>query len=410
MGRAWRVTARAVTWPLVPVLLAGMVLISLHYAEPGLTRGDLATEGPYFVAILSCWVVGVLLTLLVHRQPAGWAFLGLGTAMAWSGLVDTYTEAAFGDRGGDLPGGELWATFGDTSFIWWFLFVTLCLYFTPALTPARWRWLPMLTAVTSVVYQVAALLRSTPLAAPYADVVSPLAVPSLAGPAAVVAFVGVMTVGVCLLASVYLLVSAFRRARGEARQQLLWLVAGVVPVVPGLIASFAVSFAKHDVWAGWILSICIVTIALGAGLSVARYRLYDVERVVTDSVAYALATGAVIAAFAGVVVVITRSIPVAPTSQLTTVLATLAGVGVARPAYVWARSTVDRRFNRRRFDAVRRVEAGLARGTTDLDALIQDALGDPSARLVFRTDGRVGDRRWPGPGAVVDLGRRRPPR
>ena len=195
-----------------------------------------------------------------------------------------------------------------------------------------------------------------------------------------VAFVLVVTVGLCLLASVYLLVSAFRRSRGEARQQLLWLVAGAVPVVPAIIGSFAVSFAGHDASAGWIMGGLRVTLALGAGLSVARYRLYDVERVVTDSAAYALATGAVVAAFGVVVVVITRSIPVAPTSQLPTVLATLAGAAVARPAYVWARSAVDRRFNRRRFDALRRVEAGLAAANKDLDALLVDALGDRSPR------------------------------
>ena len=126
-------------------------------------------------------------------------------------------------------------------------------------------------------------------------------------------------------------------------------------------------------------------LAAGAGLSVAKYRLYDVERVVTDSAAYALASGAVITAFTLVVVIITRSIPVASTSQLPTVLATLAGAGIARPAYVWARSAVDRRFNRRRFDAVRRVEHGLAAGVTDLDALLGQALGDPSARVLFRT-------------------------
>ena len=65
--------------------------------------------------------------------------------------MDTYTQVALGSRVDDLPAGELWATLGDTSFIWWFLFLTLCLCLTPAIPPARrrgWRWLPLVTAVT----------------------------------------------------------------------------------------------------------------------------------------------------------------------------------------------------------------------------------------------------------------------
>jgi hypothetical protein len=391
VGIAWRATARAVTWPLVPLLLAGMLLLTVHDPDParaGLTAEKFASYLPYFVALFTCWAVGVMLTVRVFRQGAGWAFLGLGTCIAWSGFVDTYTEVALSGRVDDLPNGTLAATFGDTSFIWWFVFLTLCLCLTPAAKPTWqwWRWLPLVTVIFAVLYQAAALVRSSHLAAPYDNVVSPLAVGSLARPAAWVAFIAVLTVGVCLLASVYVLVSAFGRARGEARQQLLWLVAGTLPVVPGIVASFAVSYADHDVVAGWIMSVCVVTIGLGAAFSVAKYRLYDVERVVTDSAAYALATGSVIAAFGLVVVVITRSIPVGPTSQLPTVLATLAGAGVARPAYLWARSAVDRHFNRRRFDAMRRVETGLDGGATDLDTLFVEALDDPSARLVFRVD------------------------
>jgi signal transduction histidine kinase len=372
-------------------MLTGMLFLALHDPEPGragLTARTSASDVPYFVALLACWAVGVMLTARVFRRGAGWAFLGLGTCIAWSGFVDTYAEVALSGRVDDLPAGRLAATFGDTSFIWWFVFLTLCLCLTPAVRPTRrvWRWLPSITVTFAMLYQAAALLRSSHLASPYEDVVSPLTVRSLARPAGWVAFISVVTVGVCLLASIYVLVTAFRRAHGEARQQLLWLVAGALPLAPGIVASFAVSFADHDEAAGWILSVCVVTIALGAGFSVAKYRLYDVERVVTDSAAYALASGSVVAVFGLVVVVITRSIPVGPTSQLPTVLATLAGAGVARPAYLWARSAVDRRFNRRRFDAVRRVERGLDEGANDLDGLIGEALDDPSARLVFRID------------------------
>ena len=83
-------------------------------------------------------------------------------------------------------------------------------------------------------------------------------------------------------------------------------------------------------------------------------------------------------------------------------VATLAAAGVARPAYVWARNRVDRRFNRRRFDAVRMVEAGLAEPSPDVEALLREALGDPEATLVF-----AADRGWvTADGRVAEAGNR----
>ena len=169
--------------------------------------------------------------------------------------------------------------------------------------------------------------------------------------------------GLCLLASVYVLVSAWR-PRHTARRASSCCGWWPAPCRsrPAMIASFVVSFADHDVVAGWMLSVCVVTLVARRGLSVARYRLYDVERVVTDSAAYALASARSIAVVRG-----GRGGQHAEHPRRLRArscrrsLATLAGVGVARPAYVWARSAVDRRFNRRRFDAVETCRAGLRR-------------------------------------------------
>jgi signal transduction histidine kinase len=401
MGRKSRVLVRVVTWPLAPALFAGQFVVHQR-------AGGRLLTGPadvlYLVAMLVCWTVGVLLTWRVVDQPAGWAFLGLGTTLTWSGFTDQYAAFALGP--GQAAYGPLIATFSDTSFVWWFLFLALGLQFTPAVRPQS-RVLPVLTVVSGVVYQAAALLRSTHLERPYDGIVSPWAVPGIAGPIAVLAAVSVIVLGLCLLASVYVLVAAFRRARGEARQQLLWLVAGATPLAPGVVAAFAASYAGFDAAAGWVLSVCVITLALGATLSVAKYRLYDVERIVTDSAAYAISTGAVVAVFAVVVVVLTKSLPFRADSQLLTILATLAAIGVARPAYLWARRVVDRHFNRRRFDAVQLVRAGLAQ-SPDLEALLIEATGDPHLRALFPADGGwvTSDGRVAVPGPdVVDVRR-----
>lgn len=135
-----------------------------------------------------------------------------------------------------------------------------------------------------------------------------------------------------------------------------------------------------------LLSVAMVCIVAGAGLSVLRYRLYDVERVVTDSAAYAIASVSVIGAYVGVVVVITRSTAIEPGSQLPVVAATLAGVGVARVSYLWGRRAVGRRVNPARFEAVDLVRSRLAHPSWDLDDLVSSVLG-PQRRVLHPATG-----------------------
>lgn len=347
--------------------------------------GDIAFAAPYAVAILVCWVVGVVLTGRAFQQVAGWAFLGLGTALAWSGFTDLYGRTALHSASG-LSHGPLFATLGDSSFVWWFLFLALILQFTPSLRLASrlWRLLPGATIVAAVTSQLGALLRSTPLSAPNDDVTSPLAVDRLEEVAAALASVAIFSLMACLLVSVYSLALSFQRSRDEDRRQLLWLVAGAVPMAACLVGSFAASYAGYDAAAGLVMSLGISTLALGAGFSVAKYRLYDVERVVSESASYAMSSGAVVVVFGLVVLVITRSIPtLSSTAWWPVSVATLAAAGVARPAYLWARNAVDRRFNRRRFDAVQLVRTGLRRTHSDVEALLRESLGDSTARVIF---------------------------
>ena len=377
--------ARVVTWSLMPALLA-----ATFASDVGRKDGTGSSTGLsdllMIVAMVACWLVGVVVTGRAPEQRAGWAFLGLGTAMAWSAFCDDYSELGrVGDR--DVPAWRLFATLGDTSFVWWFVFLALVLLYTPpGLRQGMARWLPTVTVVSGVVFQVMALLRSTPLDRPREELSSPLAVPAVRAAAELVGAVAIYAVAACLLASVALLVRAWRRSEGEPRRQLLWLVAGALPLAPAVIAAFALSIADHTEVAAVVLGGAMVALVVGAGLSVLRYRLYDVERVVTESAAYAVASAAVIVVYVVVVVVLSRSGPVDAGSQLATVAATLAGVGVARASYVWGGRAVGRRVNPARFHAVEVVRAGLTHPSADLDELVAQALGD-GARVVYPVAG-----------------------
>ena len=181
MGPTARVVARALTWPIAPACVA--LIAAAEVAEPG-SAGRLVTADdlPYLAALLATWIVGLVLTSRVPQQPAGWAFLGLGSALAASGVFNAYTELAVVGRD-DLPAAELVATLNDTAWVWWFVFVALVIALTPPVRPTG-RWLgrlPALTVLAGIVYQISALLRPTSLDPPYQDIVSPFALSGAAG-------------------------------------------------------------------------------------------------------------------------------------------------------------------------------------------------------------------------------------
>ena len=368
--------------------------------------------------MVACWLVGVVVTGRAPDQPAGWAFLGLGTALAWSAFCDDYSELGrLGDR--DVPAWKLFATLGDTSFVWWFVFLALVLLYTPP-GPRRGvaRWLPTVTVVCRgrvPGHGPAAVHPARPAAR---GALQPAGRPGHQRGGGVPGSRGHL----------------HPRRVPRLPRSCCWCAPGVVPrespggscsgwwparcpLAPAVIAAFAVSVADHTEVAVVILGAAMVALVVGAGLSVLRYRLYDVERVVTESAAYAIASAAVLVVYIGVVVVVSRSGPVDAGSQLTTIAATLAGVGAARVSYVWGRRAVGRRVNPSRFNAVEAVRAGLTRPSADLDELVATALGG-RARVVYPAAGGAwvtSDGRAVEPSADgVDVRRhersRRPPR
>jgi signal transduction histidine kinase len=387
MGATGRVLARVATWPIAPACLVLIALVDS--SGPGPSEALVAgSDLPFLTAMIAAWSVGVLLTARTVIPSAGWAFLGLGSSIATSGLFDTYADYAV-FRNPTAPFAGLAATLSDTSWVWWFVGIALVLTLTPPATSTSriLRGLPEITVGAGVTYQAAALVRPTHLDPPYQDVVSPWALPGGLGEAAsAVAFFAVFAVGLCVVGSLVRLVLAWRRSDPDARQQLLWLVAGALPMGPCVVGSFAVSIAGHAEIAGVLMSVAIVCLAAGAALSILRYRLYDVERVVTDSAGYAAAAAAVLGVYLAVLAMVNRTTPADASAQLPTILATVAAVGVARSVYLWARRTAEKRVNRDRFDAVEKVRVGLAQGPTDLDTLLRHALRDPSAHLLYPSE------------------------
>jgi hypothetical protein len=180
--------------------------------------------------------------------------------------------------------------------------------------------------------------------------------------------------GVCWLASVAAQVFSYRRSSGERRLQLKWLVGGAaIAVVGGVLGVWLSSNPSGILRAvGGIGIAAVLALPVSMGVAILRYRLYDIDRIISRTLAYAVVTGLLIGAYAGLVLLATRVLSVH--SQVAVAASTLAAAALFNPLRRRVQRAVDRRFNRARYDADRTVAAFSARlkDAVDLDAVRDD--------------------------------------
>ena len=168
----------------------------------------------------------------------------------------------------------------------------------------------------------------------------------------------------------------WRRARGERRQQLNWLMAGGAVALVSFIAAIFLS-AAHGGWqvVANILGCGLAALPAGMGVAILRYRLYEIERIISRTLAYTIVTGLLLGVYAGLVLLATRVLLVS--SPVAVAGSTLAAAALFTPVRRRVQRVVDRRFNRVRYDADRMVEAFAARlkDATDLDTVRAELAG-----------------------------------
>jgi hypothetical protein len=170
------------------------------------------------------------------------------------------------------------------------------------------------------------------------------------------------------------LVVRFHRARGIERQQLRWVVLAAALTGVGMLASVVLVAAGNESLVGWVSGVCVVLLPLAVGAAVLRYRLFDLDRIISRTLAYGLLTVLLGLGYAGVVLGLGRLLPQG--SSLVVAGATLAVAAVFQPARRRIQAAVDRRFNRRRHDAARTIAAfnDRLRDEVDLEALTGELL------------------------------------
>jgi hypothetical protein len=164
-------------------------------------------------------------------------------------------------------------------------------------------------------------------------------------------------------------VLSWRRATGQRRQQLKWLATGAAVTLVVIAASLG--FSSTSI-VGEILGIGLAALPVGIGVGILKYRLYEIDRIISRTLAYAIVTGVLVGVYAGLVLLATQVLGFH--SSVAVAVSTLAAAALFNPLRRWVQRTVDRRFNRARYDADQTVTAFAARlkDAVDLDSIRDD--------------------------------------
>jgi hypothetical protein len=305
-------------------------------------------------------VVGALLASRLPANPYGWLWCAVGLVGGLSAVGRPLVLAV------DGPPWLAWVleAWGFMGLLGLFVFVFL-LFPTGRLPTHRWRWLGRAAVTGTLLLAVAAPLVPDP---ENPSVISPWALEGAAGRRlSAVAEAGILVMFALILAGMCALVLRFRRAGPVERRQLTWFVYAAVVIGADLVLDTLGLLPTGLVGQG-LTAIGFALLPVAVGIAVLRYRLFEIDRIVSRTVSYGLLTAALIGCYLLVVALLRPLLePLTGSSALAVAGSTLAVAAVFNPARRRLQEAVDRRFDRARFDAARAVDAFAARLRDQVD-------------------------------------------
>jgi hypothetical protein len=332
---------------------------------------------------LSFGVVGVVVAWHQPRNPMGWVLLGVTFFFVLDGLASEYAYLDYRLHDGRLPLGWLGVLLSPS----WAPAIVLAgvalLLFPDGRVPSR-RWKPMLwayLALGALWLGGAFVISAAAIAGHHISIDASGGLTSLDNPGGSDAWWGAVqavffpAVGLCWLAWLTGQVFSYRRSSGERRLQLKWLLSGATVFIA---AGIAVVWLNSPT--GWLevvdglATVGLLALPVSIGFGILKFRLYDIDRVISRTLAYAIVTGLLVGLYAGLVLLATEVLQIH--DSVAVAAATLAAAALFNPVRHRVQRAVDRRFNRARYDADQTVAAFAARlqDAVDLDTVRTDLL------------------------------------
>ena len=373
--------AATIVWLIAIAGNIGLVVLWLPYAGNGGTEVSLVLAAPLMISYASLgWLI------LRHRpgHRIGWLLLVSALiTIVFAGGIGLGAQVAETNGPDDLLAGALITT-GVSMLVPFFVtaFGMIPIMYPDGKLPGpRWRW-PVGVVLAGMVASTASFLLAPTVDSgaaannPFAPPGSPAALTDIAG---VLGAATAVAVGGLAVASV---IVRFRRGHGDERQQLKWMLAPVILVVVLNVPTFL------GVNAGDVLSVvqAVVMLLIPVAITAAilRYRLYDIDRLISRTIAYAVVLALLVTLFVlgnlalqGLLEGLTQG------DTLAVAASTLVAFAAAQPLWRRVRHLVDQRFDRARIDAARTAEAftNRQRDRVDLEAVVDDVRETANASL-----------------------------
>ena len=384
-----RATARlAYALALLALLVdaAGVCLLVLtrHIGSTD-TTASVPNEALGAVTVVPFVVIGTLVAVRRSRNPTGWVFLGLGLLSALALVLERYPIYTLLVNPGWGRGGRVAASLqanGYLPFLIVLLFLVL-LFPNGRLTGTPWRHIAPLGAAAFVACYAVVSMKAGALGQPFDAFENPLGVDALSGLDGLLTAVLLVPGFLILLAAVFSAVVRFRRSRGVEHQQFKWFSMAAALIAVGLIAHViadGVAPGAIDT-IEFLVSLAVAGLPIAAGVAILRYRLYEIDRIISRTLVYGALTAILAGLYFGIVIGLQAAFSsFTQGNELAVAGSTLAVAALFRPARRRVQGFVDRRFYRSKVDAERTLAAFSARLRQEIDlgsltAELGDAVG-----------------------------------
>lgn len=334
------------------------------------------TDFMWAISVIGFPTAGALIATKLPRRPLGWILLVsplciMTAVFLGDGPVDFLEPAR----------ARYYAVISDALFSAGLIALMMVPLFIPdgRLRSARWKPIAVAAVIGGVVVVATTLLAPGRLAET-SRFVNPLGIEGFAPVAGFIRKIEWLVYLSTLFSGITSVVLRFRAARGRERQQLKWLVLGLATVATSIITSailigFKVS-APEALVTGFF-AVAFLSLPIAIGIAVLRDRLYDVDLIINRALVYGALTAILIGLYLLVILAFRSLLPISDSSDIGVAASTLIVAGLFQPARTRIQRFIDKRFYRRKYDAVSTLAAFTARlrDEVELERIRKEAVG-----------------------------------
>lgn len=362
-------------WAVATVAVAAAVVSALAGQRPLLQIDGLVLMG----IVLAFATTGLTLVWRVPENRIGWIYLTAGVLGGLSVFGFIYGRAGI-EMG--WPAADYAAlAWGTLYFPWIFTMVALPILLFPngEVPSPRWKFVLYTVMATILMSALAAALIPGPLSEEdFGDAVNPIGLDALADVSSTPLW-EILTISllvVTLLGPPLALVFRFRSSRGVERLQLKWLAYSAAVAGLGLALTYLLDSYTGTWWLSAITTLAllaVLAIPIATGMAIVRYRLYDIDRLISRTVVYGVLVALLAGTYVGLVFLLSQFVP--DENSITVAIATLAVAALFNPLRRKIQNFIDRRLYRSQYDAREIVEDFSSRLTDEVDVeTIEDEL------------------------------------